>query len=498
MNLTAVSAGAAMALELDPQIPSCPEPAVPDLRAGGRAASSAAVARLTAVAPAAGADPMSLAGLGACIEDARAATLSRRNAPQAPMSFAMLRGRLEVAAAKLPPTYREAVADPLLRSLDRLGPRGFARVLAEDPAQEGEARLLLDLSRAVLQRGEGFAARETKAFQEVVSDLYDGFLSAESRRGVKPPDREVVAPIVCWGGPDDGPYTWSVAATSSLGAEAAMVSLPVTHARGGILAWPALAHETAGHDVLGADVGLRDELARAVRQGLRKEGLGADVADYWADRIDEVAADVMGVLNMGPSAAVGLIGYFRAVNGAWRGRPQLRNVGRAEDSHPADIARAYLAAESVRQLSFRGAGAWADRLLAEADRDLGRVWLGKSEVSEEVAKSSAAAVARIVSRTRMASLEGRALGEIQDWRDSDEAVVAELRGVMRNATGSRVSWGRGAAAGKGPGAYAAHAVAAGVYEAVSSSSTPEKAMGGMISVLAAMHRENPAWSGSAA
>ena len=33
-------------------------------------------------------------------------------------------------------------------------------------------------------------------FQEVISDLYDGFLSAEDRRGVKEPDFETIPPLV--------------------------------------------------------------------------------------------------------------------------------------------------------------------------------------------------------------------------------------------------------------------------------------------------------------
>jgi hypothetical protein len=433
----------------------------------------------------AGRDARSLAGLGACVEDARAAALDRAGGPPDPTAYAALRARLEAAGARLPEAYRRAVADPLRATLDRLGPRGFARVLAGDPERQGAAGLLLDVAQAILQRGEGHEARATRAFQEVVSDLYDGFLSAEDRRGVKPPDRGVLAPLVRWGSADAGPYTWPVTETASAGVGAAIVSLPAANASRGILAWAALAHETAGHDLLSADDGLRDELARAVRERLLAERMGPAVADYWADRIDEAASDVLGVLNMGPAAAVGLVGYFRALNGAWNGTPALRNVGQVEDPHPADIARAYLAAETVRLLSFEGASSWADRLVAEADRDLGRIRLGDVAVTAGVARASAAAVARAVVRTRLGALEGHALGEIQDWRDRDEAVVAELRRVVREggATPARLA----------AGAFAAHAVAAGVYEAAAGAGSPGQAMRGMIAVLDAMHARNPAW-----
>jgi hypothetical protein len=281
-----------------------------------------------------------------------------------------------------------------------------------------------------------------------------------------------------------------VTATAAFGAKAAVVSLPAANAQGGLLAWAALAHEAAGHDLLGADEGLRDELAGAVRAGVRAAGLTAAVADSWAERIDETASDVLGVLNMGPASAVGLIGYFRGLRGAWGGEASLSSDGRVDDPHPADLARAYLVAETVRQLSFKGAAAWADRLVAEADRDLaGTIHLGGVAVTPGVAKASAAAVARAIVQTRLGTLEGHALGQIQDWTDRDEAAVAALRDQL----------GRGGAAGAGAakytrGTYAAHVVAAAVYETVSGGTRPDQVMGRMVDALAAMHAANPAWS----
>lgn len=452
---------------------------------GGGAPSIEAVTPAPRGAPA---DPLSLAGLGACVEDARAAALVPSDGPPDPASFRALRSRLARASADLPAAYRDAVAAPLLRRLDALGADGFAEVLAGDPDRVGEARLLLDAAQAVIQRGEGYEARATAAFQEVVSDLYEGFLSAEARRGVKPPDAGVLPPLVRWGSSADGPYTWPATATAGLGVGAGVVSLPAANASGGLLAWAALAHETAGHDVVDADRGLEAELGRAVRERLLADEMGPALADYWADRIGESAADVLGVLNMGPAAAVSLIGYFRALNAAWGGPGTLRNVGSAEDPHPADIARAYLAAETVRLLSFEGAGRWADRLEAEADRDLGRIRLGDVNVTAGVARASAAAVARAIAGTRLEALEGRALREVQDWTDRDEAIVAALRRTVREGGG------RAGAGAYGDGAYAAHAVAAGVYEAVAGAEPPAEAMDGMVGVLAAMNARNPDWA----
>jgi hypothetical protein len=431
------------------------------------------------------AGPVSLENLPACVADARTAALERDDGPADPTVFRTLRARLETARRKMPPLYRRATSDPFLRTLDEIGPRGFGQVLAEDPERVGAARLMLDIAQAILQNGEGYRELATDGFQEVVSDLYDGFLGAEDRRGVKPPDRGVVPPLVKWGSADDGPYTWPVTATASFEVRAPIVSLPAANARRGLLAWSALAHETAGHDVLEADDGLHDELAKALREKLVAAKLGLALADYWADRLDETASDVLGILNMGPAAAVGLIGYFRALNGARAGKAMLRNVGREDDPHPADIVRGWLGAETVRLLSFGGAKAWAELLVAETDRDLGQVRLGRAQVTNEVAKRSVAVVARTIVEQKLESLERHALGEIQDWRDQDEAIVRSLRAVLRS--------GKPAPTRYAAGIYAAHVVAAAVTAALSPKADVERLMERMLGALKAMHDKNPSW-----
>ena len=136
----------------------------------------------------------------------------------------------------------------------------------------------------------------------------------------------------------------------------------------------------------------------------------------------------------------------------------------------------------MRLLSFRGAEAWAERLEAEADRDLGTIRLGGVAVTAGVAKASAAIVARAIVKEKLRALEGHALGEIQDWRDRDEAIVAELRAAMRTGKGAAPGAGRYA-----EGTYAAHVVAAAVYEAVEGKGRAADLQGRMLAVLAEMH-----------
>src|SRR5207249_675517 len=114
----------------------------------------------------------------ACIEDARQAALDSDRGPVETTDFHQLRGRLEAARTKLPPLYQQAVVTPFINKLDHLGQAGFTKILIRDPQRESTAGLMLDIAQAILQQGEGFAEASTDAFQEVVSDLYDGFLSA--------------------------------------------------------------------------------------------------------------------------------------------------------------------------------------------------------------------------------------------------------------------------------------------------------------------------------
>jgi hypothetical protein len=425
----------------------------------------------------------SLAGLAACTEDARLAGLDADPGPPEPTSFHALRGRLEAVRNDLPPLYRATVVQPFIATLDSMGESGYVRILTQDPNRERLAGLVLDCAQAILQQGEGFAEQATDAFQEVVSDLYDGFLSAEDRKGVNPPEFEAIPPLVKWGNPGFGPYTWPADATKSLGMKAAVVNLPPAQTRRGLLGWAALGHETAGHDVIHADRGLLDELATALQDGLAP--LDAGLADYWSSRIDETSSDVMGILNMGPAAGIGLIGFFRGLNAAFGGSARLRNVGPGGDPHPADIVRGYLAAETVALLKFTGKSKWAKAIADETDKDVTQIVLDGKSIDATKARESARIVAATLVGFKARALEQHALGEIQNWRDSDERKVLRLRRALHTAVALPAS--------QLDGLYAAHAVAAAVIEALSGGDGVATIFGRMVAVLKAMHDENPSW-----
>jgi hypothetical protein len=438
--------------------------------------------------------------LSNCVEEVRQAALDGETGPPDPLDFSNLRGRLEAARTKLPPLYRDEVHRPYVDTLNTLGSSQFTEILLSDPRRERTAGLMMDIAHAILQNGEQFQELATDAFQEVVSDLYDGFLSAEDRRGgIRPPDRGVIAPLVKWGNPTFGPYTWPVDAAESFGVGAGIVSLPPAHARRGLLAWAALGHETAGHDILRADTGLLGELTQAVRNALTEAGIGKGLPDYWASRMDETASDIMGILNMGPAAAIGLVGYFRGLNGAFGGDPSLRTIGVVDDPHPADILRGYLGAAAVRSLSFGAADAWADEIEKQTDNDaqgrsirinarinsLGQRVDDGTVLTRDEARNSAALVAQTLITHKAEHLETHSLGDIQDWGNDSELIVQRLRQVLNSVMDLPDDLASGI--------FAAHIVAAATIEALSKDAVIPLIFARMIAMLKIMHDKNPSW-----
>ncbi|MGA1860971.1 hypothetical protein VH569_33730 [Azospirillum sp. 11R-A] len=421
--------------------------------------------------------------------------------PPDPQDFTEILARLAAAEGAVPPVYEDAVRFPFEAFVHNLGPDGFAALLSQDPDRRGIARCFFDVLHAILQNAEGYELQGTGAFQETVSDLYDGFLGAEDRRGVAPPDRAVVAPLVKWGEPAFGPYTWPVEVTAHFGVGCTIVSLPPAYARRGVLAWSTLGHETGGHDILGADTGLISEVAGAIETALAGPGTPTHatrhkpvIVDAWLNWANETASDVLGVLNMGFAAALGVLGYLRAASeayGAAGGRTtgDLVIEGSAAAPHPIDALRAYVAAQTLRHCLYSGAKEDADFVDRLADQSLkGRTLsVDGCPWSVDEARKSAQEVADAIARTRFDALERHALASIQNWRDRDERIVTRIMALLKDGEIDDAG-----AAGLNREAFGTHAVAAAVLHAVGTGEDAP-AFAGMRSILAAMHQANPVW-----
>lgn len=427
-------------------------------------------------------------------EDALFAIRSRDKGQPELFDHPSIVNALEQAATAFPPTYERAMRQPLLDTFRSLGPRGWANVLDSDPNRQRAARLGLDLVQAIVQRADPDVETATLALQEVINDLYDGYLSAADRAGVKAPDHSVLAPLVKWGQPRGGPYIWPAPAAAGYGCGTGVVSMPPAFATGGLAAWSALGHEGAGHAILHADEGLHDELARKVHDkiwqsrdaALRDEGTRRALAVYWSRKIDETASDVLGILNMGPAAAVGLLAYFRAL------RPNGRLLPHDTGSpHPTDIARGYLAAAAVGHCAFDHRNAWRQLLTDEVNRDVPPegLWLDNVNYPADVVRVSAGLAALAIMNDRVRALEDHSITEIQNWTNEDNRIVQLL------CTQVFMS-GRALPQAMHSGVYAAHGVAAAILVSLLDGriSTHQARM---IEMLGTMHRSNVAWTGLA-
>jgi hypothetical protein len=418
-----------------------------------------------------------LSNLTQCILDSKAA-FRNATAPRLPLRHATAVRKLRDARRKLPRLYGLRVVDGLLDVVRDAGTGGFANVRND----------WSDHLSAVLQGGSSYRERATNAFQEIVADVYDGFLGELEAVGLLP-EHDVVAPLVRWvrldlhDAEDDGPFT--VGPEPDFGVQAGVVGLPTTHAVGALMGWTLLGHETAGHDVVGSNRKLKSELRTKVRRTLNRR-VPRWLVDYWAARIEETASDVMGVLNIGPAAAVGMIAYFRGWNEALGFGRSLLLAGTPDDEHPAEILRGFVVAEATRLLDFDAAQAWAGRIFAEVEHDRRghTIYAAGKPVRKHDAIESANRVARLIATRKLVALGGRALADLQNWSNADETIVADLARTIRGRTPIPRRFPREY--------FAAHALAAAVAAALSGTRV-RHAFNRMKRTLERMHTQSQIW-----
>ena len=412
--------------------------------------------------------------LARCVADVTTATTvafrdatSKKDTRMGPGSYRSLLALMKKARSAMPVDYREQVVDVYVKAIKERGPRGFQEALRTPPSEDARYNgyVMLSIATAIWENYHPSLA--TPAFQAIVGDLYDGFLSDADRYAVGPPIREVLAPLVIWGG--GWVRTHPVDQTGGFGIRCSVVGMPRAYARGGLLAWAALGHETSGHDVLRADPSLRREAHEAVVKRMKRERFLPAVTKYWVDRLEECAADALGILNLGPMAAVGMLGFSRGVNEVRSGRPMLGTI--SDSAHPADVLRGFLWSAVVDRLEFAGHSIWSHMIRGEVLNDLrrqdqdgtinilaadGRPLL---EMSLEQAMDSAETVAAAMLETRMPSLRYLTPLSIQNWRDHDERIVDSVRRWFISGAPVPTRFRSGA--------FAAHILAAAVAAALS-------------------------------
>jgi len=315
------------------------------------------------------------------------------------------------------------------------------------------------------------AAPQLKRFLAVVSNLFRSF-AANDKRAAAGVNLVTATPPLAFFQSDSvqGPYTVECdLMQQNFGIEVGIVSLPATY-RDHPAVWSVLSHEVCGHDVVHADQGLLQEMTEAV-QALLAPGfsprnrqdnatLNALIWSYW---MDEAAADVYGVLNMGPAFAPSLAAFLAAFRARLRiamqggsapskpvvsteARPRDAEGGdKAMDDHPIDILRLHLtigAIEAMTRLdAAKRAGYVADvEQIADAVAGgatsvhvEGIVNLGsgmrvpvKANIPMQVAAEAARKVGNMIATKKFKALNDHSIQDIETWDDADEAAAEAI------------------------------------------------------------------------
>lgn len=288
-----------------------------------------------------------------------------------------------------------------------------------------------DFAQVILQHSTNFKWHEgTCAIQQMICDMWNKFVVSSGLCTTQ----HCLAPIGKWGDDEKGPWALSKHHVNNIhfnihnlpinGDSVPIISFPIGYAHGGILAWAALPHEIA-HTILESGLKLSVPLSKEMRKCLTRAGFTRAAIKYWSNRVSEAGADVLGVLYMGPTAALGLISFLRAM----RPDRKLSNTIDLQDEHPMDLLRALMMAYVVKNLKFDGNEIWFKFLIKEIYKDYDKNF-APFDFKKACQDASVVAVAIMNSPI----IKGKSLCQIYSWNNHDEQLVESL---IRNSQPQR-------------------------------------------------------------
>lgn len=377
-------------------------------------------------------------------------------------TVAKLQKAITPGAQLLPTVFRDGYATPLQQNL--------TQVLA----QLGQDLTSIEaITGAVYQQAQKVGQPQLHRFLAVISDLYRSFLSKKRRTAANFPLVETVPPLAMFQNRgDSGPFTIpSDDIEKLMGAAIGVVSMPAVYRDHPVL-WTALSHETGGHDVIHSDVNLMPEMRAGVRQALggpatitsstnlTQKQIIALLWDYW---MDEAAADIYGVMNVGPMFGHNLTVFFAALNAqaSKSNTPSLRTQSGFDpndpqqllDSHPTDLLRLSLIQGAVESLTGLAKGTTANysadydalaKLCAPAATKIdiaGNLLLGPStrvpvQASFPLADMQAAAfkAGAFIATAKFNALSQHSIQDIETWDDLDEQTAQSIATALAKNT----------------------------------------------------------------
>jgi len=384
-------------------------------------------------------------------------------------SVQSIRAATSKGAPFLPLVYQKDFYEPLDEKLPGVMSKLKQQVQSGERPPEYMTLVLEALYGSVYQHGHRVTRVEPrpqlKRFLAVVSNLYRSFVDASKRTAAGVTLVTDTPPLALFQSTSDrGPFTIeSDLMKQKFGLSIGVVSLPATYRDHPVL-WAGLSHEVGGHDVVHADEGLVAEMVTktrallaphfAPRRNLDTATLNALIWSFW---MDEAAADVYGILNMGPSFALNLAGFLAAFRAKKRGQteagePLVSNDSEMlpngqMDAHPIDLLRFHVAAGAVEGLKGLSAARRSEYLssiealakhLAGGATEIGlrgRITIdgdNTMDVHTNMELSAAADAARKVGKMLVTetftALNDHCIQDIETWDDTDEDIAQEIAG----------------------------------------------------------------------
>lgn len=375
----------------------------------------------------------------------------------------------------LPSRYHAAYVNVLLKAIEQAQPivdsDSLLSVFKRRTVLNQLHEAFRTLAAPIVQMESDRFESELKAYLAVSSNLYQRFLGDDKIRmlnkdsGLWPE----LDPLGFFSSdPGVGPYTIVPSREMPL----SLVSKPVNMI-GCLPLWVLDGHEVGGHGihsilpdftaqmagVLEAHVaeafksgkltcsanlnnGQARGLSRMVHAGDKKRTVsGEDFFKHLAGSFAlELAADMAGVLNLGPMFANGLMLYFATTRRLTflQSTSRLVEKGR-RDAHPSDCLRALAAIEAVKRLGLtRGADYVRDLEARLAEAGAGEKSYAFTSADGAVivsvplneVKALVAVIVEAIFTKPLKCLSDRSLAQVLTWTDADEKLVLALTGTM--------------------------------------------------------------------
>jgi len=326
------------------------------------------------------------------------------------------------------------------------------------------------LAAPIVQLSSRSHQTELKAYLALSSNLYQRFLSdpkiaRQHRTVVSFPQ---IDPLGFFTAPGSEPAIWSPSKELPL----ALVSKPANQ-KNCLPLWVIDGHEVGGHGIYSHIAGFETEIASALVNAIgttttaptyspilkamtgplisviapltRRNELKA--AEFYPQVLrtysQELAADIAGVLNLGPMFVNGLIIYLtnRRNNNQMSHTAPLVPKERL-NAYPPDMLRALVAIEALKHLDLKFGAQWRDLLHQRLLTACGGTFPDHvSFVSEQGIHKLTIPTADILSlvpviadalvNSKLPSLAGRSLKQVLTWTDLDEEIVEKVSKRLR-------------------------------------------------------------------